>query len=221
MQILDHGMDGPAAFIAPAGVDTSGLDYFDAAGSFYAPRGEYRLWSDSNAPVSGEDTAAVNLGLRFTSSESGTITGIKFYRYTGAAGDHIGALWDTSGDLLGQTSPLTITADAPTGWYEVKFDIPIAIDAETLYLASILFPQGGYGVELHYFEFESRTVGPLTAIMDTGSPNNNGVFGYSSSVSAPGNSFGSSNYWVDPLFVPAPTAEEPAAVTRPVLFVSM
>ena len=62
------------------------------------------LWSPTAQPsvASAGDTSAVNLGVEFTPSANGWITGIRFYKGSSNTGTHVGALWTTGGSLLGQ-----------------------------------------------------------------------------------------------------------------------
>lgn len=221
VQTLDYyGVDGPAVFLAPAGIDTAGLDYYGVDGLVYGPRGEYRLWSDSEAPADSTDTNPVNVGVRFKSSRAGSIVGIKFYRHVGGSGNHIGALWAQDGTKLGETDPLAIGSGDAAGWYEVLFPEPVPIEAETLYRASVLFPNGRYAATLDYFQVAAHAVDPLTAPADGATADTrNGVFVYNAAVAVPVNTFGSANYWVDPLFVDA--AEATPTAVRPILFISM
>jgi hypothetical protein len=60
----------------------------------------------------------VNLGVEFTPSASGWISGIRFYKGSGNTGTHIGALWTTSGSLLGR---VTFTNESASGWQQADF----------------------------------------------------------------------------------------------------
>ena len=53
------------------------------------------------AVASASDTSAVELGTRFTPTESGLVTGVRFYKGPGNTGTHVGRLWNAAGDLLG------------------------------------------------------------------------------------------------------------------------
>ena len=57
------------------------------------------LWSSTAQPsvATSGDTSSVNLGVEFTPSANGWITGIRFYKGSGNTGTHIGALWTTGG----------------------------------------------------------------------------------------------------------------------------
>ena len=46
------------------------------------------------------DGSAVELGVKFTASQDGSITGIRFYKVPDNTGTHTGSLWTSSGTLL-------------------------------------------------------------------------------------------------------------------------
>ena len=46
------------------------------------------------------DTSSVELGVKFTAQEKGTVTGIRFYKAAANTGTHIGSLWSSTGTLL-------------------------------------------------------------------------------------------------------------------------
>ncbi len=67
------------------------------------------------------DASAVEVGMKFTSDVSGTISGIRFYKSTANTGTHIGSLWTASGQLLAQA---TFTDETASGWQNVTFADP-------------------------------------------------------------------------------------------------
>ena len=89
--------------------------------------------SDTPAILSDPDTAQVDLGVRFSSSSAGTITGIKFYKGANDTGTHTGTFWTSTGTLL---ATATFTNETASGWQTVTFSNPVAIDAGTTYVAS-------------------------------------------------------------------------------------
>src|SRR5207253_2244276 len=87
------------------------------------------------------DTNAVNLGVKFQASIPGTVTGIRFYKASTNTGTHIGELWTATGQLLASA---IFTNETASGWQEVGFSQPVAIDANTTYIASYFAPNGHY-----------------------------------------------------------------------------
>ncbi|WP_244443083.1 DUF4082 domain-containing protein [Bradyrhizobium sp. Ai1a-2] len=153
------------------------------------------LFSTSNTPanVSNSDTSQVNLGVRFTSSVAGTVTGIRYYKGANDTGTHTGSLWSSTGTLL---TTATFTNETTSGWQTVTFNSPVSITAGTTYVASF-HSNGRYATTANYFT-TARVNGPLTA-----SAGNNGVYTYGTGNLFPTSTFNATNYWVDVLFSPA------------------
>src|SRR5689334_9098070 len=74
------------------------------------------------------DTAAVQLGMKFTSSVAGRVTGVRFYKSAGNTGTHVGALWTAGGTRL---ASVTFTGETAAGWQSASFSSPVAISANT------------------------------------------------------------------------------------------
>jgi hypothetical protein len=122
------------------------------------------IWSASTVPSGplSPDAAAVELGVRFRSSVNGYITGIRFYKGTGNGGTHTGSLWSATGTRL---ATVTFTNESATGWQEAKFAIPVAITANTVYVASYFSPQGHWFGDRDYFSTTGVWSGPLYRCM--------------------------------------------------------
>ncbi|MCK1716791.1 DUF4082 domain-containing protein [Bradyrhizobium sp. 141] len=146
--------------------------------------------SDTPAILSNSDAAQVNLGVQFTSSVAGTITGIKYYKSANDPGTHTGLLWSSTGTLLASA---TFTNEGSSGWQTVTFSNPVSIVAGTTYVASF-HSNGHYASSTSYFT-TARTNGPLTA-----PANINGLYTYGTSNLFPTSSYNASNYWVDVVF---------------------
>ena len=157
------------------------------------------------AVVDSGDTSAVELGVKFTSDVSGTVTGIRFYKAAANTGTHVVGLWTTSGMLLAQANA---SNETPSGWQEVDFSSPVAITNGTTYVAGYFAPAGHYSVTSGAFASSGVNNPPLHALANSTSPN--GVYGYGSSSSFPSSSYNASNYSVDVMFTPG-TANAPGA----------
>jgi hypothetical protein len=160
--------------------------------------------ADTPANLSDPDTVQVNLGMRFVTAESGTITGIKYYKGAGDTGTHTGSLWSSTGTLL---ATATFTNESESGWQTVTFNSPVSVTAGTSYVASY-HSNGHYTSTSGYFNTD-HTAGPLTA---PGS--GNGLYAYGNGNLFPTSSYGATNYWVDVVFSPASggTNQAPIAV---------
>ncbi|MEU7861909.1 DUF4082 domain-containing protein [Nonomuraea sp. NPDC049141] len=155
------------------------------------------LWGASATPAGqSTDDRAVTLGVKFKSSSNGLVHGIRFYKGTGNTGTHTGSIWTTGGTLLASGS---FSGETATGWQKMTFSTPVAITANTTYIASYHTPTGLYSYTRPYFT-DKHTRGPLTAFED-GFQGGNGVYAYGATNTFPTSTYNASNYWVDPVFV--------------------
>ena len=177
-----------------------------------APAATQSLFSASDTPAktNANDKKQVEVGVKFTSSVAGSITGIEFYRATGDTGPDIAQLWSSTGTLLASG---TFSNTSASGWQTVTFSSPVAITAGTTYVASY-HSTGAYAATSNYFT-SAHTNGSLTALSSTAS-GGNGVYAYGGTSTTgllPTNSYQASNYWVDVVFNPQLTSGSPTAVS--------
>jgi hypothetical protein len=144
--------------------------------------------------VDANDASSVELGVKFQTTVSGEITGIRFYKGPQNTGTHTGELWTATGTLLGTA---TFTSESASGWQQVNFANPIVVQANTTYVASY-HTSGYYAVDANYFT-NAVTDGQLTAPA-SGASGGNGVYAYAGATTFPSNSYSASNYWVDVVF---------------------
>ena len=163
------------------------------------------IWPGSVTPVvaNDPDTSPIEVGVKFRSSQSGSITGIRFYKGAQNTGTHIGSLWTSTGSRLGTA---TFSGESASGWQQASFSTPIPVTADTTYVASYSAPAGRYSVNENYFTSAATTTGPLTALRE-GTDGSNGVYASSPGV-FPTSMYRSSNYWVDVSFTTAPSAPD-------------
>jgi hypothetical protein len=81
----------------------------------------------------------------------------------------------------------------------VSFASPVAVSADTTYVASYFAPNGRYSVTQNFFTSAGVDNGPLHALAD-GVQGGNGVFRYGASSVFPDQTWAASNYWVDVVF---------------------
>ena len=155
------------------------------------------LWAAATTPAvaTASDTGAVELGVKFRPTVNGYICGVRFYKGSGNSGTHVGKLWSSTGTLLASA---TFTNETATGWQQVDFASPVAVTANTVYVASYHAPVGRYAINSSYFVTTGVTNGPLYALSNSES-GGNGVYLYGSG-GFPTNTYQSSNYWVDVVF---------------------
>ena len=163
------------------------------------------IWSAGsapNVPDVGIDSP-VELGVKFKSDTSGTIMGVRFYKSGNNTGTHVGNLWSSSGTLLASA---TFTAESASGWQQVNFSTPVAITANTVYVASYHSSGGHYAADQSYFKNSATNNPPLHALQD-GTSGSNGVYMYGSTSAFPNLSFNATNYWVDVAFKSAGSSD--------------
>ena len=159
------------------------------------------LWSATAGPAGSPDpdTVGTELGTRFTSEVSGTVSAIRFYKQAGNSGTHIGHLWSASGTLL---ATVNFSGETATGWQQATLSTPVAITANTPYVVSYYAPVGRYSATVGYFASSGVDAVPLHAAADTASAPN-GVYGYFGAGGGfPTQAWQSANYWVDVVFSP-------------------
>lgn len=170
----------------------------------------YSLWPSNPTPgtISDADTAAVELGVKFRSSVAAQVLGVRFYKGPQNTGTHSGSLWTTGGVRL---ATVTFTGETASGWQEMLFASPVAISANTTYVASYFAPNGRYSSNQDYFASDYVNA-MLTAPQTSTSPN--GVYVYAASSSFPTNTFSATNYWVDVIVELTPDTQAPSAPTN-------
>lgn len=161
-------------------------------------QGQSTIFSSSAVPsqTNYRNSDPIEVGVKFTSSSSGYITGLRFYKGTRDAGTHVGHLWTATGALLGSA---TFTNETTSGWQQVNFSSPIAVTANTIYVASYFAPQGRYSLTSEAFRSSGVSRPPLQALANNVS-GPNGVYAYTSTGAFPTNGHNATNYWVDVVF---------------------
>jgi hypothetical protein len=151
------------------------------------------LWYPASQSVTAAttDTASVELGTQFSSSQAGKITAIAFYKSSSdPATTHTVTLWNSTGTALATAAT---TSETASGWQKATFAAPVTIAASTTYTASYRAPNGNYAYTSGYLN-TAYSVTPLTV------PANGGVYNYGAGV--PTSSFSGANYWVDVVYTP-------------------
>jgi fibronectin type 3 domain-containing protein len=155
--------------------------------------------------------SALNLGVRFQSSEAGTISGIRFWKDVNNTGTHVGTLYTDTGTQLAQA---TFSGESASGWQQVNFTA-VSISANTTYVAAYHSINGHWSRSVSYFASSGYTNSPLSSPENGTNSEYNGQRLYSSSVAFPGaaNGYGD-NYWVDVVFNPGTGGNPPGVPTN-------
>ncbi|MCB0715828.1 MAG: DUF4082 domain-containing protein [Chitinophagaceae bacterium] len=193
----------------PFDLQVNGMTYDDVSvGQTFATinTNEISIYANTGSPdlPAAQDQPSIEVGVKFRSSAYGYITGIRFYKGAANTGTHIGTLWSNAGVAL---ATATFTNESTSGWQEVRFASPVAIQPNTTYIASYFSPNGYYAYTGNYFNNGNASNGPLT-LLSSGVDGSNGVFNFPG-AGFPTLSYNSANYWVDILFseiLPATTS---------------
>ena len=166
------------------------------------------LLFDSSALPARTDSgrrSPTSLGVRFTPTTTGWVSGIRYYKSAGNTGTHTGSLWSADGRLLATAA---FARESDSGWQEATFGQGIQLRAGRTYVASYFSPTGHHAVsEGFYAGGWDNTV--LTAPAGGAGVYLRGSDGFPRTRST-------SNYWVTPVFRPgrAPDTTPPAVVSR-------
>lgn len=177
------------------------------AGSSADAASSVGLFSTSVRPAvkAASNTRSVELGVRFSSSSPGRVTGLQFYRSKKQKGAYVGTLWSNTGTALGR---LKFPKSSTVGWQTAAFPTPITVVPGRTYVASYHASHGGQAVTRNAFK-TAYTSGALTV------PKNGGVMVFAGRSKMPTHSYKASNYLVDVVFVPAETSPTPTPTPTP------
>jgi len=162
------------------------------------PGTTYSIWPTSTTPSipAMAMSAAIEVGVKFRSDVSGNVTGIRFYKGSANTGTHTGSLWTREGKLLATG---TFNNETPSGWQTLLFSSPVAISANTTYVASY-HSSKEVALDYNYFTWHGTDNPPLHALQ-SGVDGSNGVYVYGSGGKYPINTANGYNFWVDIVFV--------------------
>jgi hypothetical protein len=153
------------------------------------------LWPGTTVPgvVDEGPDSSVELGVKFRSDVAGNITALRFYKSAANTGTHVGNLWSSAGAKL---ATATFSNETASGWQQVNLAAPVAISANTVYVASYHANNGHFSEDDNYFLSKGVDNPPLHALTN-GVSGGNGVYVYGASSAFPNQTWSSANYWVD------------------------
>jgi hypothetical protein len=144
-----------------------------------------------------DDSGATTLGVKFWSSQPGTVSAIRFYRAVVSPQGYVAKLYSANRTLLGSVT-LKHESGAMPGWQVAYFASPIPISANKTYVATYYCPVGQGAWDQHELD-NGATNGPLTAPAG-GMVGGNGVYTWGNAF--PTIDYAHDNYYVDVLFTP-------------------
>jgi hypothetical protein len=130
------GAPGTTSIRTRAVDDSLNMETPGAGTSYTAtPSSSLTLFSPTDVPaiVTTNDSASVEVGVKFSSANPGEITGIRFYKSAQNTSTHLGDLWTSNGTLLASA---TFTNETASGWQQVNFATPVDIQPNVTYIAS-------------------------------------------------------------------------------------
>ncbi|MET0929861.1 MAG: N,N-dimethylformamidase beta subunit family domain-containing protein, partial [Aeromicrobium sp.] len=154
---------------------------------------------------SANDPDPVELGLRFSPTVDGFISGVRFYKGTGNTGTHTGSLWSTTGQKL---ATVTFSGESATGWQTATFASAVPVTKGQAYVVSYTAPNGHYAAAPDAFSTVGLDATPLSVAGGYGATPA-GVFGNAGLF--PDTSYRNTSYYVDPVFTTTDTT--PLTVT--------
>jgi hypothetical protein len=150
----------------------------------------YSLWPATATPqASTPDTRSLEFGVKFKSDVNGAIAAIRFFKGVENTGVHTVSLWTSAGTLMNWAIATNETA---SGWQQVNFASPVAIQAGQTYVASY-HANAGYSYTCPYFGGPYDNP-PLHVLAD------GGMVAVSSQPTFPTGTYATCNWWVDVVF---------------------
>ncbi len=158
------------------------------------------IWDNTFTGEPESDPSQIEVGVKFRSDVSGYITGLRFYKTPEGTGTHVGHLYTAGGTQLAEA---TFTKETASGWQQVNLASPVAISANTTYVAAYYAPKGRYAALSGYFSVVGADAAPLHALA-SGVSGGNGVYHYggNGSLFSEGGpeSYNGTNYMADVVF---------------------
>jgi Domain of unknown function (DUF4082)/Cysteine-rich secretory protein family len=156
------------------------------------------IWPGTSTPTMYINAGSpIEVGVKFRSDVAGKITGVRFYKIPANTGNHTGSLWSADGRLVATGSFLNETA---SGWQTLTFTSPVAISANTTYVASYHTDTGLPAVG---YDLQSRGQdNPPLHALQTGVDGYNGVYAFGVAGYFPSQGTSGYNFWVDVIFTP-------------------
>ena len=183
--------NGTAYTFTVTASNASGAGPASSATATVTPQDTILDFSGPPINVDSGDGGAITVGLKFTASTNGSITGVRFYKASTNTGTHVATLWSATGGLL---ATATFTNETASGWQQVYFSTPVAVTAGTTYVASVYDPAGHYSSSPGAFS-AAVINGPLSSVAN--STSGNGVYTYGAGNTFPTSSYNATNYWID------------------------
>ncbi|MRK00840.1 DUF4082 domain-containing protein [Aeromicrobium sp. S22] len=191
-QYVQHGT-GPTPLMARAIDDSANIGASTSRSlTITCPCSVYG--AEVPAIPAADDPAGIEVGLRFSPTMDGYVSGVRFYKGAGNSGTHEGSLWSSSGQKL---AGVTFSGESTTGWQQATFASAVPVVKDATYVVSYTAPNGRYAVQSGAFTSLGLDSSPLTVAGGYGAAPA-GTFADPGRF--PTNSYRSSSYFVDAMF---------------------
>jgi hypothetical protein len=190
---VQHGR-GPTPVLVRA-VDDSGNYSATPKTVTYDVAGPFSVFGQETPPiVDAGETLPLELGLKFTPTVDGYISGVRFYKSAANTGTHTGSLWNADGLRL---ATVTFRDETASGWQTATFTSAVEVTAGTPYVVSYFAPKGRYSASRYHWISRPHTAGPL-AVAGGYAAEPAGRYGHGNTF--PMQEHARANYYVDAIF---------------------
>jgi hypothetical protein len=139
------------------------------------------------------DSTGIEVAMKFRSTATANILGLKFFKTAGNIGTHVGQLYSADDSVLLATAQFNNETDS--GWQSVNFPTAVTLKPNVTYIAAY-FSSLGYYTSTDGFLQSSITNAPFTILKD-GQDGPNGVFKYTNRPAFPDTAWIQTYYWID------------------------
>jgi len=136
---------------------------------------------------SGPGPWTYELGVKIKTTQTTTLTAVRYYKDPTETGTHIGRIWAADGTPI---ASVTFANESASGWQQQALTTPITLSAGTTYVVSVGY-NAAFGTETGGLNAPYIT-GPLASVADGA----NGVYATAAGT-FPSSSWRNSNYYVD------------------------
>jgi hypothetical protein len=157
-------------------------------------------------PLAASDgpTSTLTVGMRFTASVPGQITGVRFWQNALMNGSHDVALYANGGGAPLATATVNDPVITTSSWRSVSFATPVTITPGVTYVVATFMANTYYVFSTG--DFAAPIVnGVLTGLQHNAITSPNAVYDYGPALQFPTSFYTpGTNYWVDPIFAATP-----------------
>jgi Domain of unknown function (DUF4082) len=154
--------------------------------------------------LAANDGQPLTVGMRFTASVPGQITGVRFWQNPIMNGTHTVALYADGGGAALATASATDGVVTVAAWRTINFTTPVTITPGTTYVVATFMANNVYVFSTG--DFAAPIVnGVLTGLQHNPPTDPNAVYDYGPALQFPTSFYTpGTNYWVDPVFAATP-----------------